>query len=775
MTSTKPRSTEQPPRPPATPPPPPPSSQAQTSSPPSSPASTLPVHSDDDAFTDLSNSWMEVDSSVGASTLGDISDTSSDSHDQDHESRSHFSASTDGEDSDIDEHDQHHDAVVITGSPSLMGGEYTDAEASTSKLGSSMDTIQQGLAESTSSSQIRLIFPDPAASFSTISGSLTEDTTPMDIHPFLQTDQTRRPRADTQIDKTMKYSPRRSSSPVRRGVEGSWLHSSSKLWEIPPSAQSIIAEGHGYEILSSIDDIKRSSEDHDAERTATDVVPADVRKLEKEDMDTRSDRFPMKAEVVKRLGVRTRSSNGDEASTGSAVKKWMSVFALTSVLSLALYRTLGPSALLPPYNKGANDPATAAPTTPTPAVTHKPFSIWDHLPLSPLAATSLTSSSADSAKTTGVIADLQLIKQALSTLSTPHSKGQIPPAASTTDVPHKRVEDSVSPPSRHLARSSTSCCSVSIRNNDVALTVSPENMPINHRAKARKWSRKLLRAEQPEKLQPENDTSAPTTSPGCSCSFSTAVRSEVAARLQSLAKPVKTYALISTHYLDYFFGPFLAALDKELGDLLRLAIDLGKFASYTSQTVLSQASRGAVVSQAATRSMVERVHRRMSNFFSVHNPAPSEESLARIQAMLDNLSHYVEARLDSLSEIIEDRTDTMQEKGMESIKKAKKGLNKLITEAKRLGKDGADDKVVHVKMDVEKDGPLPFRQMGSRRQRQVPRTLRRKSGRGCKAAAKETKKKIVAKTEFSFPPPEVPSRARRIFDMIHHAAVALVV
>ncbi|KAK8865754.1 hypothetical protein IAR55_000901 [Kwoniella newhampshirensis] len=767
MTSTNPNPSHEPPRSPATPPP---SSHAMTSSPPSSPSSSDLPHSDDEALTDLSDSWMEVESSVAPSVLGDLSDTSSDSQDQDHESRSNFLASADREDSDNDDHDTQHDAVVINGSPSLAGGDYTDAEASTSKLGSSMDTIQQDLDESTSSSQIRLIFPDPGASFSTISDSFSEGVTPnavnMNAHPFLQPENKEGPRADAEPDKSLKSSPRRRSSPIKRGIEGSWLHSSSKLWEISSPA----TQGHEYELLSSTDDMKVCDNQFNVGNlnkagpilTYMGLQYPLAEADNQEEHGARDDRFRVTPEVIEDLTSLDHRAKGEPTEdTGSKniIKKWMSVIALASVLSVAF----GSYAVFRPLDILTHESAALVQSTESP----KCYTLWAPSISSLLEPKPLTADNIDAGKPPGVIADLQIIKQALSTFSTPSKKAEMALQASTTNTPRAGA-DMKEVPRRPTSGSSTSCCSVAVRRDQVvALTVPPSTTPFDHRSMAEKWSQKLLGSEQPKTFRQKNVSSSIVPKPDCACDLLTMLRSEVLSRLRGIAQPTKTYALMTSRYIDYLLGPIFASLDKELGDLLNFVLRLGKLASSASHTVFSRASRGAIV----LSSNLRQTQSNISNFFTSHKPASGEESLARAQAMLDTLSDYVEARLDGLSEMIEEQADTMQEKGMDSIKKAKRGLDKLIRDAKRLGKDG-QGKAMQIKMDVGKDGPLPFKQMTSKREKRAKHVHR--SGRR-KIEERDVRLKKFEIPKVSYPPPQPPSRAKRIFDMIHHGAVALVV
>ena len=200
-------------------------------SPPPSPYSA-DASSDDEnlegSFLLVSGEEDEVSSTIGSSlrdsVIGDLLSESSD----DPVARDLWE---EGDDTNEPEH----------ASPSLAGGSFLDAEATSSELNSSMATIQN----STSSSQIRLIIPTLEASGVADDGSFASLFNTLEATRGLP---------------AVPFQRRRTSSPSGRGVEPSWLEASSKLWNIPPEMDSILSEAREYKMLASTEDVKEKME-----------------------------------------------------------------------------------------------------------------------------------------------------------------------------------------------------------------------------------------------------------------------------------------------------------------------------------------------------------------------------------------------------------------------------------------------------------------------------------------------------------------------------------
>ncbi|WVF70749.1 hypothetical protein IAT40_005543 [Kwoniella sp. CBS 6097] len=808
-------------------------------SPPPSPVTTIPLATDDES--DLSDSWLEVEdqssagrSSVGPSVLGDsaFSDTSSDSpdneighgHDREHEAPSHWSYSSDG---DFSDHDEPGDVTIAPdpssiGSPSLAGGEYTDAEASVSRLDSSVGTIHRDQVElSPTSSQIRLIFPDPgSSSFSSSSGTLSAGFTPSAsvarLTPMAQPDQAQRLRDG--LGQTSAASPltsRPSSRPSGRGVNDSWLRS-TKLWT-PPSEmdQSGTSEKYDYQLLSSTDDIDHIEDltlKHEDEQLRMPKV--DVAKDERDvdaatsfpgsSKDLTDKSFPVSCreqadDVLEVFALEHAIKPNYLAQLKLTAKRWttpMSLLALASVLSLALYQSLGPNAVLFSLSQPSQPGVTAPTSVTTPVHTVKPPSIWDSLPFLPISLVSTSTPAASSP--TAIQPDLQVIRHALSTLSTLQDKlSSAANRASTTDPIKTKQEAPIAPKDQNL-RSSTSCCSVSIRDDRVSLTVSGPAAE-NEISLAKRITQKLLGADKTGETV-ETATAAETTaSPDCTCSLSTYTQTEFLARIASTFASGRYYALTTSQYFSHIFGPLLASLEHELAALANLTRRYTSAASSVSRSALNNASREATYVVGRVNTAVHRATNDMSSFFTSRKDGRQDQPGPSAHDLLDSLSEYVEARLDGLSDMIAEEAEVMQEKGWDCIYQAKSGLDRLISDVKKLHpkiKEGdgktTKPKAASSEVEVETDGPLPFAHMEvhkpitrlSRRERSQDGPGARARTRGLARRERREERRYVErklrgkKVNVIVPPipaPEKPSKAKRMMDLVHHGAMALVI
>jgi hypothetical protein len=176
------------------------------------------VNSEDEETTSST-----LGSSIRGSVIDLLSDTSSEPSQGDQDSQ--------WED---DLHDQHD-----------LSGSYADAEATATELSDSKTTLASsqtypyGL-DSTASSQIRLIMPDPTASFSSSSG--TETTPSASLGNLL----------------SLPALPRRGSG-IGGTVDRSWLEASSRLWNVSPEMESLVIEADvvSYKVLQSMENIKQ--------------------------------------------------------------------------------------------------------------------------------------------------------------------------------------------------------------------------------------------------------------------------------------------------------------------------------------------------------------------------------------------------------------------------------------------------------------------------------------------------------------------------------------
>ncbi len=442
----------------------------------------------------------------------------------------------------------------------------------------------------------------------------------------------------------------------------------------------------------------------------------------------------------------------------------MSVLALASVLSLALLRSFGPGAspiidVIEEESPGLSDLQTTSVST----TTGKAFSIWDHLPILPAATITAVETTSVAPIATHLIPDLQLIKQALSSFSTNSDKVAAPdPAITKSGAIGETVESSTHPRhKRRQAMSSTTCCSLSTRDSQVALTTVTTALSTANSSWPKTLRQRIMRG-------PTNTTivNVRASTPSCPCSLSQHVRSEMMSRIGLTFGPMAQYAASASRYLDRFYAPALAELQKELGELLEMARTIAKTTSTLSQLLVNRAVRGVVVSRAALNSATSRlrqhlptpaVSRKITNTTAEHTVI--QEAIAVTRANIDNLSDYVESQATALSEFVEEHTIIMQEKGMESLKQAKKGLDKLIAEAKKITRDPVEEKITST--DVSKRGPMPFWGTGMRADRPP-------LSRSSRLHRRHHSKRTERRPKGSFPPPEIPSRGRRFLDMVHH-------
>ncbi|WVQ85647.1 hypothetical protein IAT38_007813 [Cryptococcus sp. DSM 104549] len=708
---------------------------------------SLPSPTSDDEFGGtLSDSWMEVEtSSVGPSVLDDLSDDSGfDSHD--HDSRSESSAYSES-DIDVDtldpsvahphalgavdaelDPDTGYEAAneLDVDTPSLAGGSYVDAEASTSKLGSSVDTIQQGL-ESTSSSQIRLIFPDPRslhASPASLGSAPGDDGVVADRTPSYAG--LRRSRAETAAaavtgagagreGAVVLPGGRRSSSPMKKSVDESWLRS-SRLWapdvETPGKTE--------YRLLSSYDDMEREEEvvekeeeavvdelreaiADEVERTSAEEEQAGFAALGKDDLPV-----PPKKTIVTKDGDVIRHP----------AKRWstgMSLVTLLGVLSALSVGFFAPGLLPLARNDAQRNPAypTVLP------IAAKPPTIWERI--SPLP--------------TGRTTDLQLIKQALSTLSTAAASAQskvpsggVYTVGSTADKPRQHGETTgqgnVKPFTRCFSASklgAEALDSASASSSSALALTSPAqsgSLSIYQISATQRWGKKLLRANRTARCDKCDGNSSSSTSTRsqlaeCTCSLSTLVHDQLLPQIR--------HSLAHTGLLARSGARnFVRLLEQEMQDLVSVAVHAGEAWRAAGRLVLARATRGVHIVRsvyADLRSSVTSVFERPAGKARAAKGdagagAITQVSLEQTQAVLDQIAEYAEHRFDAISVLLDEQAVVMQEKAGESIRKAKKGLDRVIRDAaKGLGKDGVKG-VRADGTDVEKDGPLPFKQMG---------------------------------------------------------------
>nr|XP_019014767.1 uncharacterized protein I206_00853 [Kwoniella pini CBS 10737]OCF53548.1 hypothetical protein I206_00853 [Kwoniella pini CBS 10737] len=432
----------------------------------------------------------------------------------------------------------------------------------------------------------------------------------------------------------------------------------------------------------------------------------------------------------------------------------VSYFALASFLSITLLRSFG-STLFIPFVPDQASQSLSETRMPMSIQVPRPSSFWSNLPFAYHASTS-SASLVSTPLTTAVQPDPRLIQQALATLSAlvlPESPTVV--TATTNTAPS--AGDTTTDPGH-----TKPCCALSIRNKHVALSV-PVSHQESHPSIARKLRHKLLRINKTDNTELKTITaSVADPAHNCTCSLSTIAKSQA---LELIGKTFAPLAIYSSHIAS-FFSPVLARLESELGAIHQNVVRTIHTSVNMTRTSITTAARGAQIVKSS-----------FSHFFSSHTPSASEE-IARASAMFDTLSEYVEGHLEAL----EEQAEAMQEKSMESIYQAKRGLNRLMRDLKTLR--GIDDKKIST--DVEKDGPLPFSHMQekSSSKRYVQRlkgrigsdgkgdTKRRRRDHSSRERRKERKLERGLKKDgevlHPIPNMEKPSRGKRILDQIHH-------
>lgn len=126
---------------------------------------------------------------------------------------------------------------------------------------------------------------------------------------------------------------------------------------------------------------------------------------------------------------------------------------------------------------------------------------------------------------------------------------------------------------------------------------------------------------------------------------------------------------------------------------------------------------------------------------------------------MENLSEHLEQQANALAALVEEQTTIMQEKSIDSLKQAKRGLNKLIAEVRKTTQDGDQGKLRQ--SNVGKEGPMPFTRMRNRAKR--PALVR-----SSRQYQRQRSGQDERRPDRLFPPPEIPSRGRRFLDMVHH-------
>lgn len=627
---------------------------------------------------------MEVEtSSLGPSTFDGLSESSYDLHD--HDSRSETSSFD--ETSNDEREGAHYDENGMeaedaeTPSISFVGGSY---DLTSSKLGSSVDTIQQGL-NSTSSSQVRLVFPDPGLSFSSQIISEADRTT-------FGSSRCLRSRAETttEIGKVENLqAERRSSSPIRFSNEA-WERS-SKLWA--PEGFSTA----DYQLLQSTESFEKLKESCKEQ-----IADESVSVKEEESMVESAEETEADATVVQdpKEGISSGTllpSQRAQPTRWSGRVSMLAFLGLMSAISVALFNTYGFKAL--PTFRQANSTLSNPLPAASNAAANPSQSMWDPLSLSHLFTSSYSRTPYQPASTGSIsgVADLKLVKQALSTLHTVQSRAHNALHASTTGSnragrKQKKTEDE---------HARTSPVAVAVRDRDTSLSVRASKalvMTSGPISQASKWTRKLMGANHTEfKMCKERARAG-----NCTCDLSTYYLTQVYPQIIRSYTQSKTMAVATVTRISQF-------VLQEFRELQLFASHFGQTIQAACSLMFSRATRGAQILKSSLQPLYQRVtasHRRDSY------TTTTTTKVVKTKETLDQLAEYVETRFDGLSEMIDRQAGDLQRQAGQSIRKAKKGLNRLIRDAhsdSQPKRQIRKEKMKRRAVNSEKNGRLCFK------------------------------------------------------------------
>ncbi|WVQ71147.1 hypothetical protein IAR50_000672 [Cryptococcus sp. DSM 104548] len=580
---------------------------------------SLPSPMSDDEFSNLSDSWMEVEtSSLGPSTFDGLSDSSFDSNDHDSrsEASSFDSASNDGREIHSEPEDVEPMSEEEAGeTPSLISGSYdlASSKLDNNKMGSSVDTIQQ---YSTSSSQVRLIFPDPGSTFSpATAGSNSGIVSEQNPSSFFSAKRSRsRGQSAAELDERLQESilsnasaKRRSSSPLKNE---SWERS-SKLWSLDKGnywlldSTERLEEGEGkMKELKAILGEPEGLSTVDATETKKDIVP--------------------------------------EPKIRSKRKAILAVFAMLA---------LGFAGIYTGYNMSSIEAAASSGTGDHVPVDTTRLKLWDRLSTSILApaASELPHFPASTApvKITG---EYRMIKQGLFTFNEAQHKAH-------------SVFHSTPPPSTQSKSPGGQAESLAVRDDKVALITLARDIVPSSIVRAREWRQKLnLSASLPD------GSTLASAAAICTCDLSTYYSTQILPRIMGSYTRTKTLVVSAYDMLMRFFF-------KEVEEVYDVGRQMVEASTAAGSLVISRATRGARILNTTLTPYL-----RLSTLLN-----PKAASNVPHEAF-DTLSEYVESTMEGLVDMIGHETKEVQDKAEKSIRKAKKGLNRVIRET-RLDKE----------------------------------------------------------------------------------------
>lgn len=341
----------------------------------------------------------------------------------------------------------------------------------------------------------------------------------------------------------------------------------------------------------------------------------------------------------------------------------LAFLGLVSAISVALVNTYGFKAL--PAFRQANSTLTNPLTAASNAAAKPSQSMWDPLSLSHLFTSSYSRTPYQPASTGSVsgVADLKLIKQALSTLHTVQSRAHNALQASTTgfsrgDRKQKKTED-------EHARTPA----VAVRERDTSLSVRASKaliMTSGPISQANKWTRKLMGTNHTG-LEMCN---AQARAGNCTCDLSTYYFTHIYPNIIRSYAQSKSLAVAAVIRISEF-------VLQEFRELQLFVSHFAQTIQAASRLMVSRATRGAQMLKSSLQPLYQRFTASPRKVTYA-----TRTKVVKTKETLDQLAEYVETRFDGLSEMIDRQTEDLQRQAGQSIRKAKKGLNRLIRDAR---------------------------------------------------------------------------------------------
>lgn len=450
----------------------------------------------------------------------------------------------------------------------------------------------------------------------------------------------------------------------------------------------------------------------------------------------------------------------------------ISVLALASLLSVALVHSFTTSA-----SRGTErsmTPSTNGITIPSLLSSGRTASIWDRLSM-PVEASTTQTLPADRSVPTGLIPDLHLIKQALSTLSTIPTKGSA--GSTSADGPdiitNKPGQDAPNDRKRKAAAMSDSaCCAVSVRKSDSLAAI--RQAPLQPATTDKVWARAIRRKLSGQHSQNGTEerihyamTNQTESLEPCACLPSHHLRADFLSYLIRTVLPVQQHLNSSLQTLASIYAPVRAELLRDYAELIALSRSLAEATSTLAEFVIRRAARGLGVSRQTVDRLTRSVRAHLPVIPVPHVPHIDTRALLKARQSIDHLSELVEEQAVAFADFVEEQSTILQERSVDSLRQARRGLDKVIREARKAVGDEQSSK------DVIRE-PLPKviqrKELSGRQARERLRSLKREM-RAHRTAERGYTRRGEATSRFKI---EQPSRGRKIWDAIHHVSIARV-